>query len=486
MKMQSKNEFDQDTWTSRNSDWAHRGRDRRGLRAGNLVKEAVYENDVSNPRVEIPLAVMKGRTFRMVEGIEVSDRLTAADQALWHYLVARAKDHINSLPVEGSDGGFKDKGAYGGKALVHEVKVSEMLAYLGISNPVRLRESLERISETMVRYDIRYRGTRLTRPVRYLDIPELPMRLRSRDVVSYGIDPEVRVSMLLARRFVTVDINALAKFKCRYSARLFVRFSLMASRHDGLIEAKKSRDGKTGRFWIVRPEDLARNVGYPMQSFRMQTFLAVMKKALSEINGLPVFNRRFTVLFVLPTAKVPRFSFAVTEARKSVFDVHRAWIGRNAFFHATAHTRPNKRASIRMNDSQFVHVVRIAQAQAFTGVDALKISRRWRADVEAANAGATDLGLGEWTTAEFLEKIERFGPEAAFERWLDLRLPMFKAELVQEAMEKVVAAEREAARALPSPVPVPLCDVYYTNCSEDEDLRIGDDFGCLDIYEDAA
>lgn len=165
--MQGYDDYDNLVWSSRETDSAHRGRDRRGIRAGILAKEAVFDNDVSNPRIEVPFALTKGKMFRLENDVEAADRLTAADQALWHYLFARARDQINRLPLEGSDAGLRDKAAYSNKSLVHEVRSGEMLAYLGISNPARLRESLDRIGETLVRYDIRYRRTRLTRPVRY-------------------------------------------------------------------------------------------------------------------------------------------------------------------------------------------------------------------------------------------------------------------------------------------------------------------------------
>lgn len=469
--MQGYDGNDKLVWSSRDNDCAHRGRDRRGVRAGILAKEAHYDNDVSNPRVELPYALTKGKMFRIEDGVETADRLTATDQALWHYLIARAKDHINSLPLEGSDAGFRDKGAYGGRSLAHRVKVSDMLTYIGINNPARLRESLERIAETQVRYDIRYRRTRLTRPVRYLTIT-IPEKLRSRDVIRYEVDPEVRVAMLMSRRYVTVDLNALTKFRSRYSARLHAKLSIMASRHVGLLLAKKNKSGEVGlnkRMWLVSAEDLAKELGYPMATFREKTFLAAMKKVIAEMEALPSINRRFEFVCSLPTEKVPMFAFSTDEARKSVFDVHRAWLGRAAFFHASAHTRPGKRSQIRMKDNQFVHHVRIAQAQAFTRIDGLKLSMEWHSDVSAANSGLVDEVAG-WPTAEFLAKIDRFGPEAVFQTWLSRKAEVWNTPAAP--LEDAVVSDEDA--------------VHYAGGDDEEDLRIGDDWGNLYVYEDAA
>jgi len=470
--MQGYNDYDSLVWSSREADSAHRGRDRRGIRAGILAKEAVFDNDVSNPRIEIPFALTKGKTFRVENGVEAADRLTAADQALWHYLFARARDQIYRLPLEGSDAGLRDKAAYGNKSLVHEVTSGEMLAYLGINNPARLRESLERIGETLVRYDIRYRRTRLTRPVRYLTVHPLPNKLRSRDVIRFEIDPEVRISMLMSRRYVTVDLNALTKFRSRYSARLYTSLSIMASRHAALLLAKRNKAGEIGsnrRHWIVSAVDLAKAVGYPIASYREKTFLAVMTKVIAEMQALPKINQRFEFVCAMPTLKITSFVFATTESIKSVFDVHRAWLGRAAFFHASAHTRVFKRSQIPMKDNQFVDLVRIAQAQAFTGIDGLKISMEWRADVVAANRGFVDEVVG-WSKEQFLAKIDCFGSEAVFETWLARKVALWLAP--QAPLEDAVISAEDA--------------VYYAFDDDDaEDLRVGDDWGDLGVYEAA-
>ncbi|MFC3075587.1 hypothetical protein [Shinella pollutisoli] len=470
--MQYRNAIGQLAWSSRNEEVAHRARDRRGIRAGDLVCEAVADNDVSNPRVEIPFALTKGTTFRVVEGTEVADRLTSTDQALWYYLFTRAKVDINSLAKVGSDGGFRDREAYRGEARVHKVTVGDMLAYLGLKNPARLRESLERIAETMARYDIRYRGTRLTKPVPYLTVHSMPERLRSRDEIGFELHPEVRVCMLLSRKYVTVDLNALPTFKSRYSARLFVKLSYLAARHQALLRSKKDKDGKVGpnkTFWVIDPEALAAELGYPVPTYRASTFAAAMTKAIAEIQALPKLNQRFDVLAVLPTARVPRFSFAVTEARKSVFDVHRAWLKRAAFYHATAHTQPLKREKINMKDNQFVHVSRIAQAEAFTGYDGLRISMAWQDDIEEANAGIRDAIAG-WTAAEFLERIDRFGVDPMFASWLEHKVAAWN--IPEIPLEPAVVAEEDA--------------VHYSYGDEDEeDTRCGDEWGDIG-YADAA
>lgn len=486
--MQDIDEFGQDVWWTRNTETAHLGRDRRGVRAGDLVKEAVYDNDISSPRVEIPVSVMKGRTFAVRDGMETDDRLTAADQALWYYLIARAKDQINKAPREGSDGGLKDKAAYGGRSLVHEVSVKDMLAYLGTANPTRLRESLERIGETWARYDIRYRRTRLTKPVRYLAIDELPEKLRSKHIVRYEIDPAVRVGMLMTRRFVTIDLNAVSKFRCRYSARLYARFALMASRHSGFLE---TADGRKGRFWIPSSEDLARQVGYPMPSFRLSTFVATMTKAINEINALPAVNHRFEVRTVYPTDRVPPFGFGVSEMRKAPFDLRAPWIKPQAFHHATEHRWLKKRKAILMGDEQFVRIVRVAQAQAFTGVDAMRISQAWRKDVEDANAGEVATVIG-WSREEFLTRIKKYGAEAVFGHWLTVRAEAWKAEIeaANEEAAAVMMAQVVVPKLLLDAVPNDMEPELYYGSDDDEDegedLRTGDDWGDLFVYDEAA
>lgn len=152
-----------------------------------------------------------------------------------------------------------------------------------------------------------------------------------------------------------------------------------------------------------------------------------------------------------------------------IFDVHRAWLGRAAFFHASAHKRPFKRLQIRMKDNQFVHHVRIAQAQAFAGFDGLRLSMAWRSDVEAANAGLADDVAG-WSTREFLAKIDRFGPEAVFGTWLSRKVEICNAPEVP--LEGAVVPPDEA--------------VHYARDDDAEDLRIGDEWGDLGLFDYAA
>ncbi|KQS84846.1 replication initiation protein [Rhizobium sp. Leaf383] len=466
--MQSLDTHGRLVWSSRDNDSAHRGRDRKGIRAGDLVREARYDNDISNPRVEIPYVLTKGKTFRVIEGAEVPDRLTAADQALWFYLFARAKADINSLDKVGGDGGLRDREAYAGERRVHGVAVGDMLAYLGIANPARLRESLERIGETEVRYDIRYRRTRLTRPVRYLSIHSMPDKLRSRDLIRYEIDPEVRVCMLLSRTYVPIDLNALTRFKSRYTVRLFQLLSQMASRHSALLESKRNKQGKVGlnrRHWAPSPQELATRLGYPMATFRAPTFLAAMEKVITDLDALAALHKRFDFVAARPTERLPAYAFAVTEARKAMFDGARAWLGGAAFFHASAHTRPGHRPGIKMTDGQFVRLTRIAQAQAYTHQDGLKISKAWRADVEAANRGTGDEIAG-WQPDDFLARIERFGPEAVFEAWV-----IRKATIWNTPVEDF------------GPAAVPEHEAITYDGEEEEDLRIGDELGDMGNYD---
>jgi hypothetical protein len=97
---------------------AQRGSQRRGVQAKDLAVEAVYTNETSSPRIEVPRVLVE--TLQM----DVT-KLTAADIALWWRLFAEAR-------LEGLATG------------THYIQLSALARYLGIRSLDRVKASLLR------------------------------------------------------------------------------------------------------------------------------------------------------------------------------------------------------------------------------------------------------------------------------------------------------------------------------------------------------
>ncbi|MBL0375380.1 replication initiation protein [Rhizobium sp. KVB221] len=373
-----------------------RGADRFGIRASDLVREARYDNLITSPRFEYANVLIS--SGRYVE----HDELTAQDQAIYYYLIARMRDHVNAL--NRADTAIEKRSALWNRGLSIEISVRDLVSYTGTASLVRIRASLERIAKTRLCYDLRRPLERDLSPKSLIEFSSIPDRLTSGTVIRYAIDRAIRSTMARARRYVLVDLNAFSRFRCRYAPRLYLRLAMLAT---------YDRDRR--KSWTPDIAELADALGYPTKAFHRANFIATIDRALQEIRNLPEINRRFAIAAAMPSADDIRFRFATSGTRKTLYDVRRRLLPRDALRHAEA-----RGWEIGLREHQYINASHIGHAAAFTGEPPMDLSNAWRYDIIAANNNPRH-PIGSMPGAEFLALIDRFGAPAAFEHWLGLK-----------------------------------------------------------------
>lgn len=373
-----------------------KGAERRGIRASDLLREARCDNSITSPRFEYPFVLIKSAHYT------VNDDLTALDQAIYYYLIARLRDRVNVL--NSIDKAVEKRSAFWRRDLSIEIAVRDLVAYTGVANLVRIKSSLERIARAQICYDLRRPGERDLNPKHLVFIETLPTRLTINGTIIYSIDHAVRAAMALAQRYVQLDLNVFTRFRCRYTSRLY---ALMA------IHATIDRDQR--RPWTPEAMELAKAIGYPAKAFHRGNFVRTIERVIAEVYALPDVNRRFDVAAAMPDAKNERFRFYAGSARKGLYDSRPQPVpGLNSLVARHQGANPGAISSQNLRPSHFRH------ASAFTGADAAELVAKWHRDVSIAQAKPR-ASLGKFSGSDLGGRMKRYSPGAAFEHWLFLR-----------------------------------------------------------------
>ncbi len=236
-------------WYQKSKGEKIRGKDLKGIRAKNLLKQLAEKTSAS------PLVV---KDVRLIEGISIigADDLTARDQAIYEYMLLIARKN-------GMDRDF------------HQVDVNQIWDYLhtGEGSPDRrldrLQDSLVRLTRTIVRYTHRDQYNR-TYGATSLVTGEIHEDLSNGTaILDYTIPQAVRHAVLSATRYTWLEINAFAGFKSRYASRLYQRLAIGAG-----------MDGPAGKRWEVTPVDLATILGYPIDPKKRLHYASFRRRCL--------------------------------------------------------------------------------------------------------------------------------------------------------------------------------------------------------------
>jgi hypothetical protein len=451
------NEMGMAAEASRYSGRKDKGHLRRGIRAGNFVAEACTGNLITSPRYEYPQTMVTSCEYDV-------DGLTAMDQAIYHYLMARMRLAVNELNAKDK---AKEKTSHLFRhELVTDVSVADLVRYTGIKATARIRDSLTRISKARARYDLRQMFQRDVAVKPLIDFTAIPDKLTSKTTLEYRIDRAVRVAQATGRRYVMVDLNALTRFQGRYTARLYLLLSIHAT--------KTKRE-----IWRPSMDDLIDLLGYPRKAFHRGNFIAQVTKAVSEIDALPYPLRRFEFSSRPPEGH-HGFRFLVGAQRRSMFDVRWTKLEESAFQHAE-----DRDIGMGLRETQFVRARHIAHAVTYTGVDGLTISEAWRSAVVFANANPIGK-IGDLPCSELLANIDKYGAVAGFEAWVNVRYPdAYKIDVTPMVFEwskdtgfEVVEDKADEIKSVG--LAVEIADDEY---DDEDDLKMGDDSGDLGYGE---
>jgi hypothetical protein len=427
-----------------------RGKDRKGIRAGDFEKEtSPKRHPLDNPQAEkARLLVETGRVVgTKIEqtGVLGADELTAQDTAAHEYLLACARHAGIDKPL-------------------HHVSMKRLCEYLGVASAERVWQSLERLQRTMVRYSIVDPQTRRRVLKSMIEFSSSTNRLTGKTIIQYAIPGVVRDAILQSRSYTWLDINVFAKFKSKYSGRLYPKLALMAG-----------YDARVRKPWTPTIEELATFIGYaqPGEAIHIGSFMRQLDKALAEI-------AQYVLGFSVTCAKPKRgegrgrpvegaFHITTTDVAKSLYAYRPAVLG------PAQVGRIEDRRNTPLKEREHPETAWFARAQMMTGIDADKLFDRWRLDVVAARLNP-DRRTGAMTGALLIALLDGEGLRVAFKRWVELAV----------VMEEAGVGIPEVSDDTPRFVPGKLTGTWveeelwyadgYDEDDEAEDLRMAGDY----------
>ncbi|RFB98021.1 hypothetical protein B5K08_05585 [Rhizobium leguminosarum bv. trifolii] len=380
-----------------------RGHQRSGIRCRNLSSEAVYANDASSPRVEIPRIVIDTMTI-------TSNHLRAHDvAAFWRLFAEARKQGINED--------------------IHAIRLGDVVRYLGLDSLQRAKQALVRLAsaEMTLRLNQRgYRGQVRMHMLQVLHDTDDMAALRGCDVLYFRLPAAMKAAVLESRDYAWVELNALSRFKSKFTFPLYLKLCLAAGKNE-LYREVPAMTKTEFRAFVGMPEKTQTSV--------LDETLQLVCDELLAISGI---RKRFpiNIAFVdeMLTIKVGRSS-------KKLRELKPAWIAPKTAAKLLS-TVYNMAQEARVNFPPLMH---FRQAETAVGLPATKVFDHWSTDIH----GAVNYGIGTagMKAREFLDLIARVGAEQAFEEWVERR--HFGFVIDEDGVEQTAAIS--VPRVLPKP-----------------------------------
>lgn len=365
------------------------GVDRRGIQ-GDLAAALDKSREAEDPRVERPAAMIRAlRYLANTTGAGPAEAMTAKAHALYEYLLAVARLEIVA----------KSK---------HRVSFADARAYLSVDRNDRIREYLLAISQARVSYDFRERqdGAQPTGGIPLLQCKETPDE-RGNPCIAYALLPSIRQVILGAREYTHLEINAFARFRCKYSARLYPRLAHVA----GMATQKPL---------IYTPEQLAAEIGWGFEDkVHFGHFEARCLKPM--LNDFSLGLRRFSVDYELRRAMtrgrpVEAIIFTVSRSHKKLEEQKKVAVLPVERHRLRRHIEKSGLDRVRDTPNEEL----MAQAATVLQMTIGEVSARWVEALLRARADpAAYLGAHRRNTGRFvLRLLKEKGVGAAFREWL--------------------------------------------------------------------
>ncbi|WP_117191003.1 replication initiation protein [Rhizobium terrae] len=381
------------------------GADRSGIQgdlSAVLDKTRIEKED---PRAERPLVMIRSlRYVGETEGATPAAAMSAKSHALYEYLMASARTQI-------------------AKTEDHVVPFAAALAYLDTPRADRIREYVESINGTFVAYDFTDEdgSRRAANRIQLLQCEDVTRPSGTR-VIEYRMHPSVRKVILAATQYAHLEVAAFARFRCKYSARLYPKLAYVA----GLDEQHPL---------VYKPEDLAAELGWVGKRgrFHWGHFESdVLKPAMDDMFGAADGStsakvRRFSGDYELRRAAtrgrpVEAVIIRVGKAKKHLAETQKPPID------ATERDRIREMFERAKLDTatEVPSEEILAQAAGKLKVDVILVAERWITTMSLAKEDPDILigSLGILTGRQILTAMATEGIRDAFTRWLaDWREP---------------------------------------------------------------
>ena len=367
------------------------GRDRRGYRGGSIV-EAIADRDaiVAGHFVE--------RDTRLIQGMRIvgDDRLTARDQAVYQLMLAVARER-------GIENDF------------HQIDTRSVARFLRArqrseqpcidARLARLRESVERLSCTIVRYGHRnsYGGAYAPGPLVKAAIHEDPVSGKA--ILDFSLADATKHAISTSRSYTWLELDAFAGFRSRYTPRLYQHLALRAG-----------YDGTLGKQWKLAPAELARLLNYRpgaggtfrASSFERRCLGPALADISREVRGFRVSCERRKE--AVRGAPVEMFVFDIVPRIKPLHH-HKA-------ADVPAHLAPLAAAGRHSADHLPSRLV-LGRAQTLTGHSAEALHEGWQVALERANADPQVECIEGLPGYVLLQTIRWQDADRAFAAWVE-------------------------------------------------------------------
>ncbi|PDT81910.1 hypothetical protein CO676_20075 [Sinorhizobium sp. BJ1] len=351
-----------------------RGHQRGGLKCGDLSAEAVFDNEKTSPRIEIPRVVIETMQIE-------SSHLRAGDIAAFWRLFAEARKQGISRET-------------------HSIKLGDIVKYLGLNSLHRAKQALARLSTaamTLRLNQIGARGTIRMQMIELLHDTDDLAALRGHDEMFFRLPEALKLAVMESRDYAWVDLNAMSRFKSKFTVRLYLKLCLEAGKHR-LYRSVPEMTKSEFRAFVGMPTKTQASV--------LDSTLQLVCSDLSAISGV---RRRFPISITFEDGKLV---IVVGRATKKLREVKPAWIRAEmaAKQTATVGAMPAEKRKY------YPALTRFRQAETSIGAPAIRIFGLWSADLHGAKSYPEEHIVG-MTGREFLDLIGKVGADAVLEFW---------------------------------------------------------------------
>ena len=397
--------------------WQHTGGDivrgyqRCGIRCRDLSSEAIYANDASSPRVEIPRIIID--TMRIV-----SNHLRANDVAAFWRLFAEARKR-------------------GIDSDVHSIRLGDVVRYLGLDSLLRAKQALVRLTSAEMTLRLNQEGFHGLVRMNMLEIQHDTddlAALRGSDIFFFRLPAALKAAVLESRDYTWVELNAMSRFKSKFTFPIYLKLCLAAGK-DKLYRAIPVMTKPEFRAFVGMPEKTQTSV--------LDETLQLVCNELLAINGV---RKRFPIHIAFADE---RLTINVGRSFKKLREMKPAWIAPKvaAKLLSTVYNMP---PGARVKFPPLMH---LRQAETAVGVPATKVFDCWWTDIHGAKYYG--IGTAGMEATEFLDLIARVGAEQAFEDWVEQRDFGFVVDEEDVEQTAVVSIPRGLPKPKRMPQPTP-------------------------------
>lgn len=357
-----------------------RGSQRFGLKCRNLSQEAVFSNQMTSPRLEIPRIVVD--TMRIV-----SNNLRAHDVAAFWRLFAEAR----------KCGIGRD---------VHSIRLSDIVNYLGLNSIHRVKQALVRLSEACMTLRLNQEGARGLCRMQMIELlhGEDLAELRGHDQVFFRLPQALKLAVLHSSDYTFVELNAMARFTSKFTFPLYLKLCLEAGKYEAHRKVPAMTRSEFRTF-----------VGMPDKT-QTSVLDKTMQHVLDELLAIKGVHHRFPISVSFVTENnIERLVITVGSSAKRVREAKPAWIAPE-----TAEKMVKTVYDMKPRDRQFYPpLTRFRQAATLIETDPYKVFSVWQTDLHAVRSyGEPIVGI---PAAEFIDLVEHYGIEDVFDTWVDKR-----------------------------------------------------------------